>query len=117
MNALFDLSSACEQWHRLAQREQAAILSEDWSGLAECQNSIRALQEKMSRLPYELTDGPLREQIAALVALECENSALLDQRSSVLKQALAEAHTAQRTLHALRGSYAAPEASNWSVLS
>ena len=130
MKATFDLPELYQQWRELSVQERAAILSESWSQVGECQAAKSTLQP----LIIEATDRwqnhhraigqapggnaePFREMVNELIALEMANHDLLGTQLEQVRQHRSELDRAARSLGQVQRSYGTRRGSNWNSYS
>jgi hypothetical protein len=130
MDAESQLEQACNDWQTLASVENEAIRGEDWPRLADCQQSIEALQPRITECLLETRakwaslgsqglarQARFRTRAAQLIQLEHHNSLLLEEVRQTTGLKLAQFQQASRTLRRLRASYVPAAPADWSTYS
>ena len=117
-NPAAELVELYRRWRELTADEGAAIASERWSRVTELQAQKSELQlavEQASalipaeaRLPAELA-----AILCELVAMESENSRLLDQKLETARSEQASLDRSGHNLRRLRGSYGQARTASW----
>ena len=105
-----------QEWHRHTLAEGQALRQLDWQGVFASQLAKEELQRLMSQVlesPAEVSDGPLRQQVQELIALEMRNHDWLAARKLALQQRGLELEGSARNLERLRHSYAPSALGTW----
>lgn len=117
-NPAAELVELYRRWRELTADEGAAIASERWSRVTELQAQKSELQlaveQASARVPAEVR---LPAEFAAilreLVAMESENSRLLDQKLETARSEQASLDRSGHNLRRLRGSYGQVRTAGW----
>jgi hypothetical protein len=130
MIAQKNLVEAYQTWEQLTQAEGAAIQSDDWSRVQQCQQTKQDLQRQIIHLTEaaqaECIDAgvdqkglerEVRRIINHLIALESRNSELLAGRRGAAEAAKADLDQAAHNLRRVQKSYAPPTAALWNSYS
>jgi hypothetical protein len=121
-----DLTQAYEEWRRLAEAEGEAIRARDWNGVAACQQALKNLQPRISRLSPAVrkawsapgVNRAVKEQelntlLHHLIQLERRNQTLIATMKEAARQQLDQFGQVRRNLHQLRRSYGLPPRATW----
>lgn len=130
MNAERDLTAACEEWRRLAEMEGEAIGARNWSQVAACQQALKQLQARISRLSPAAReewaqsgcDRSAQEQVLKalfqeLIRLAQRNQTLLQAVREATLDKLGQLGQAARNLKQIQRSYGFPNAAGWTSFS
>jgi len=130
MIAKKNLVEAYQTWEQLTQAEGAAIQSDDWSRVQQCQQTKKGLQKQIIHLTeaaqaecieagvdQKSLERELRRIINSLITLESRNSELLAGRRVVAEVAKADLDQAAHNLRRVQKSYAPPTAALWNSYS
>ena len=125
--SLFD---AYNSWEELTQAESAAIQSDDWSRVAECQQTKLGLQKRIINLTESAQaecieagqddktfERDLRPIINNLIALESRNSELIAIRRAAADVEKLDLDQASQNLRRVQKSYSPPTAAVWNSYS
>lgn len=130
MIAKKNLVEAYQSWEQLTQAEGAAIESDDWARVQQCQQTKKGLQKQIIQLTeaaqaecieagvdQKSLERDVRRIINGLIALESRNSELLAGRRVVAEVAKADLDQAAHNLRRVQKSYAPPSAALWNSYS
>lgn len=130
MIAQKNLVEAYQTWEQLTQAEGAAIQSDDWSRVQQCQQTKQGLQRKIIHLTeaaqaecidagvdQKSLEREVRRIINHLISLESRNSELLAGRRDAAEAAKADLDQAAHNLRRVQKSYAPPTAALWNSYS
>lgn len=130
MSAKRNLVDAYSTWEQLSRTEGAAIQSEDWLRVSECQRNKQGLQRQIIQLtecaqaeclesgtdPKRL-ERDMRQIINSLIALETRNSELLASRRQAAEVYKTDLDQAAHNLRRVQKSYTAPAEAVWNSYS
>ncbi len=124
------LVAAYYSWEQLTQAEGAAIQSDDWSRVSECQHTKQGLQKKIihlteaaqfecvaAGLDSKQLERYLRRIINGLITLESRNSELLADRRQIAEIEKAHLDQSARNLRRVQKSYSPPADALWNSYS
>lgn len=124
------LVNAYQTWEQLTEAEGAAIRSDDWPRVSECQRTKQGLQKQIIHLTEaaqaecieigvdrKTLEHDLRQIINSLIALESRNAEHLAQRRAAAELAKADLDQASNNLRRVQKSYAPPTAALWNSYS
>lgn len=130
MIAKKNLVEAYQSWEQLTQAEGAAIESDDWARVQQCQQTKKGLQKQIIQLTeaaqaecieagldQKSLERDVRRIINGLITLESRNSELLAGRRVVAEVAKADLDQAAHNLRRVQKSYAPPSAALWNSYS
>lgn len=117
-NPAAELVELYRRWRELTADEGAAIASERWSRVTELQAQKSELQlaveQASARVPAEVRlPAELAAILRELVAMESENSRLLDQKLETARSEQASLDRSGHNLRRLRGSYGQVRTAGW----
>jgi hypothetical protein len=130
MNAKQHLVDAYNTWEQLTLKEGAAIASEDWFRVSECQHGKQDLQRRIIQLTEAAHaecveagldpkhfESDLRRIVNSLIALETRNSELIAGRRQAAEAARLELDRASNNLRRVQKSYSPPAQAVWNSYS
>ena len=113
MNAEDTLSDLYREWRRLAELEGDAIRARDWSLLADCEKSLRALQPKILRQHEAAPKSACHATIAELIELARHNLELLEQCRRAASLQRTRLYQTRANLQRIQRSYASTPQAAW----
>lgn len=124
------LVDAYQTWEKLTQAEGAAIQSDDWSRVSECQRTKLGLQRQIIHLTEAAQaecieagqnsknlEHDVRRIINGLIALESRNAELVAGRRATAEIAKADLDQAAHNLRRVHKSYSPPADALWNSYS
>jgi hypothetical protein len=130
MNAETQLQADYQEWRRLAKAEGEAIRNQNWPAVADCQNALQRLQPQILQHTDEARrewtrrglDGATQEKhfraiVAELIAIERDNSTLLNDVRKSVQEHFNQLEQSRSTLRHVQRSYAPARPAAWTSFS
>lgn len=118
-----------EEWKSLTEKERSAILGRNWREVRRCQRAKEDLQpriisltealktERAAREPLEAINLRIRHHVNELIAMEMENSSILEKCMAEAEQEKAGLEETSSRLRKVHKSYGAAPAPVWNQYS